>query len=68
MSVNLMFYARSKHIKLDYHFVREKIAMGNLVTRYIPSLNQLVDIFTKLLAKVTFNHLKENWIFILTLV
>ncbi|XP_059626128.1 uncharacterized mitochondrial protein AtMg00810-like [Cornus florida] len=32
MSVNPMFHARSKHIELDYHFVREKVVMGTLIT------------------------------------
>ncbi|KAL3569683.1 hypothetical protein D5086_029573 [Populus alba] len=31
MTVNLVFHARSKHIELDYHFVREHFAQGLLV-------------------------------------
>ena len=40
MSINLMFYAWSKHIKIDYHFVHEKVVMGTLVTQYIFSSSQ----------------------------
>ena len=47
MTVNPIFYARSKHIELDYHFVREKVAMGYLITRYVSTKSQLADIFTK---------------------
>lgn len=52
MSINPVFHARTKHIELDYHFVREKVALGSLITRYVPSSKQLADIFTKPLSKV----------------
>ncbi|RVW93780.1 Retrovirus-related Pol polyprotein from transposon RE2 [Vitis vinifera] len=32
ISVNPLFHSRSKHIELDYHFVREKVAVGHLIT------------------------------------
>ena len=38
MTINPVFHARSKHIEIDYHFVREKVALGALITRYVPSL------------------------------
>lgn len=28
MSVDLLIPAKTKHIEIDYHFVREKVAMG----------------------------------------
>lgn len=37
MIVNPMFHARTKHMELNYHFVHEKVALGALVTRYIPT-------------------------------
>ncbi|XP_059636032.1 uncharacterized mitochondrial protein AtMg00810-like [Cornus florida] len=55
MSVNPMFHARSKHIKCDYHFVSEKVAMGNLITRYISSASQPANIFTKPLPNDSFS-------------
>ena len=54
MIVNLVFPARSKHIELDHHFVREKVASGVLITRFLPSSLQVVDIFTKALPKTSF--------------
>lgn len=54
MSVNPMFHTRSKHIELDYHFVREKMAMGTLINQYISSSSQPTDLFTKPLPKDTF--------------
>jgi hypothetical protein len=32
MTVNPVFHGRSKHIELDYHYVREKVALGTLET------------------------------------
>ena len=38
---------RSKHIAIDYHFVRELIANGSLKVAFVPSHLQLADSFTK---------------------
>ena len=50
MTINPVFYARSKHIEIDYHFVSEKVIVGALITQYIPFTHQAADIFTKPLA------------------
>ncbi|XP_043714507.1 uncharacterized mitochondrial protein AtMg00810-like [Telopea speciosissima] len=57
MMVNPVFHARSKHIELDYHFVREKVALGHLVTWFVPSRLQVADLFTKPLARWEFHAL-----------
>ena len=41
MSANPIRHDRSKHIAVDYHFVREWVAAGDLVVRYIPTSLQL---------------------------
>ncbi|RWR75576.1 Zinc finger, CCCH-type [Cinnamomum micranthum f. kanehirae] len=58
MTVNPVFHARTKHIELDYHFVREKVALGSLVTRFVPSTSQVADILTKPLSRHQFEHLR----------
>ena len=44
---NSVFHERTKHIKVDCHFIREKIASGCVSTSFVNSNDQLVDIFTK---------------------
>ena len=46
VSSNLVFYERTKHIKVDCHFIREKIASGCMTTSFVNSNDQLADIFT----------------------
>jgi hypothetical protein len=47
MSKNPVHHRRTKHIELDIHFVREKVAVGEIRVLHVPSDNQFVDIFTK---------------------
>jgi hypothetical protein len=47
MSRNSVHHRRTKHIELDIHFVREKVALGELRVHPVPSDRQFVDIFTK---------------------
>lgn len=58
MSVNPILHARTKHIKLDYHYIRECVVLGALLARFVSSSNQLADIFTKPLSKVQCQSLR----------
>nr|CAN72949.1 hypothetical protein VITISV_006443 [Vitis vinifera] len=44
---NPVFHERIKHIEVDCHFIREKIASGCVATSFVNSNDQLADIFTK---------------------
>lgn len=49
--VKLVFHSPMKHVALDYHFLREKVALGFLTIEFVPSAQQIADIFTKTLSK-----------------
>jgi len=46
---NLVFHARTKHIEVHYHFIREKVLAGEIDLIYVSTEDQVADIFTKVL-------------------
>ena len=44
---NPVFHKRTKHIEVNYHFIREKTASGCMTTSFVNLSDQLADIFTK---------------------
>lgn len=49
-------HQRSKHIDIRYHFVRNAIKAGQINVEYIPTDQQVADVFTKALVKA--KHLR----------
>ncbi|GJY80518.1 ribonuclease H-like domain-containing protein [Tanacetum coccineum] len=47
MSANLVQHQRTKHIEIDIHFVRDKVAAGHVRVLHVPSRFQYAYIFTK---------------------
>jgi hypothetical protein len=50
LSSNPVFHGRSKHIKVDYHFIRERVSRKLLNIDFVSSRDQVVDGFTKALS------------------
>lgn len=49
-------HRRTKHIRIKHHFTKERVASGDIIFTYIPSAENLADIFTKPLAKESFQR------------
>jgi histone deacetylase 1/2 len=60
LAVNPIFHTRTKHIEVDYHFVRERVARKALDVRFVSTHDQLADILTKPLAVPSFVKFGNN--------
>lgn len=60
LSTNPVKHQRTKHVELDIHFVREKVALGQVRVLHVPSSVQYADIFTKGLPSPLFLEFKSS--------
>jgi hypothetical protein len=47
LAENPVFHARTKHVEVHYHFVREKVLQEEIEMRQIRTEDQIADLFTK---------------------
>lgn len=60
MSTNPVHHKRTKHIELDVHFVREKVAVGQCKVLHVPTTQQLADVMTKGLPTASFKEFRAS--------
>jgi transposase InsO family protein len=57
LSKNPEHHARSKHIDIRHHFVREQVAAGTVALQYVPTHDMIADVLTKSLSKLQHTRL-----------
>lgn len=59
LAKNPEFHARTKHIGIQHHFVREKISDGDIELKFVPTEQQIADGLTKALPKDRFEEFRR---------
>lgn len=60
LSSNPVQHHRTKHVEIDIHFVRERVALGLIRVLHVPSSQQYADIFTKGLPTSLFEEFRNS--------
>jgi hypothetical protein len=58
LSTNSVQHQRTKHVEIDLHFIREKVAIGQVRVLHVPTTSQFANIFTKGLPSSVFNEFR----------
>ena len=60
LAENPVFHARTKHVEVHYHFLREKVLQEELEMRQVKTEEQVADLFTKALNTTRFQKLRDQ--------
>jgi hypothetical protein len=60
LSQNSVHHQRTKHVKIDIHFIQEKFALGELWVIHVPTQLQFADIMTKGLPTLVFEEFRSS--------
>jgi mevalonate pyrophosphate decarboxylase len=59
LAKNQVYHARTKHIDIRFHFMREILKEGNIMLVKINTKDNPADMLTKVVLGVKFNHCKN---------
>ena len=60
LAKNPEFHKLTKHIDTCYHFVREKVDVGQVLLEYCPTEEMLTDLMTKPVPDAQFDYLRSK--------
>ena len=60
ISKNPVMHSKTKHIPIKYHFLREQVLEQKVKLEYVPSKEQVANIFTKPFPREKFKYLRKK--------
>ena len=60
LAKNPVHHQRTKHIDIKYHFIRLEIQEGRINLEYVPTEQNMVDIFTKAASKSKLENFRTS--------
>ncbi|CAN6710306.1 unnamed protein product [Malus baccata var. baccata] len=60
LAKNPIFHARTKHVEIDYHYIRERVLAHQVQVLFVCTQDQVADICTKALSKHIFHLLRDK--------
>ena len=60
MTENPVFHDRLKNIEILYHYICDMVQRGALKLLYVSTDEQVVDVLTKPLSRVKFEHFRDK--------
>ena len=60
MSENPVFHDRLKHIEIRYFYIRDMMQRGAIKLQYVSIDEEVVDVLTKSLSQVKFEHFRDK--------
>jgi hypothetical protein len=60
MTENPVFHDKSKNIEIRYHYIYDMVQRGFIKLQYVSTDEQVVDVLTKPLSCVKFEHFRDN--------
>ena len=56
ISHNPIQHSRTKHIDIRYHFLKDNVHKSKIELIFVPSPEEIADVFTKAVDEKDFNH------------
>lgn len=60
LALNLVYHSHTKHVEIDIHFKRDKVAAKEITMCYVPLYEQTTDCLTKALTTTRFAFLRNK--------
>ena len=60
MSVNLVFHDKTKHIEIQYHYIRDMVQKGAVKLQFVPIDDQTSYILTEPLLRTKFDYFRKR--------